>query len=66
MNFALGDVVEQISSSIKIQTKGGIECYRIQIKDKQGNVGWTTLHSKCMEKAPAATPVDTGSDDVPM
>ena len=66
MHLALGDIVEQISSAITMKDKKGEDVVRIQIKDKQGNVGWTTLHSKCLEKAPAATPVDTGSDDVPM
>ena len=54
MNLALGDVVEQISSAIKIPGKNGVKCDRVQIKDKQGNVGWTTLHSKFLEKAVAA------------
>ena len=64
MQLALGDIVEQISSAITIKNNKGEDTVRIQIKDKQGNVGWTTLHSKCLEKAPAATPVD--DDDVPM
>ena len=64
MHLALGDIVEQISSAITIKNNKGEDAVRIQIKDKQGNVGWTTLHSKCLEKAPAATPVD--DDDVPM
>ena len=54
MNLALGDVVEQISSAIKIPAKNGAECDRVQIKDDKGNVGWTTLHSKFLEKAVAA------------
>ena len=66
MHLALGDIVEQISSAITIKNNKGEDAVRIQIKDKQGNMGWTTLHSKCLEKAPAATPVDTDSDDVPM
>ena len=66
MHLALGDIVEQISSAITIKNNKGEDAVRIQIKDKQGNVGWTTLHSTCLEKAPAATPVDTDSDDVPM
>ena len=64
MHLALGDIVEQNSSAITIKNNKGEDAVRIQIKDKQGNVGWTTLDSKCLEKAPAATPVD--DDDVPM
>ena len=54
MHLALGDVVEQISSAIKIPAKNGKNVDRIQIKDDKGNVGWTTLHSKFLEKAVAA------------
>ena len=50
MNLALGDVVELISSAMKITAKNGVECDRMQIKDKHGNVGWTTLHGKFLEK----------------
>ena len=68
MNLALGDVVEQISSAMKITAKNGVECDRMQIKDKHGNVGWTTLHGKFLEKfifvAPPADEDD--DDDVPM
>lgn len=64
MQVALGDIVEQNSSAITIKGNKGDDVVRIQIKDRQGNVGWTTLHSKFLEKAPAATPVD--GDDVPM
>ena len=68
MHLALGDVVKQISSAIKTTAKSGAECDRIQIKDKKGNVGWTTLHSKFLEEfvfvAPPGPPADT--DDVPM
>ena len=55
MNLALGDVVEQISSAIKIPAKNGAECDRVQIKDDKGNVGWTTLHSKFLQ-LPQPTP----------
>ena len=50
MHLALGDVVEQISEVITVKTKTGADCKRIQIKDAQGNVGWTTLHEKTLEK----------------
>ena len=53
MQLAVGDVLEQISSAIKMPgKKSAID--RIQIKDDKGNVGWTTLHSKFLEKAVAA------------
>ena len=55
MNLALGDVVEQISSAIKVPAKNGVECDRVQIKDDKGNVGWTTLHSKFLESARACS-----------
>ena len=50
MQVALGDIVEQISSAITMKDKKGEDVVRIQIKDRQGNVGWTTLHSKFLEK----------------